>query len=120
MSKALGYQKGTPDLFFAFATEDYNGLYIEVKTKSARLFTQKHIPYSEHIAQQAHQLRILNNEGYLAVFARGEKEGVEIFDYYHALSRGEKNTPIPDAVTNSLTNLDKANLSKYQTSLTYY
>jgi hypothetical protein len=120
MSKALGYQKGTPDLFFAFATEDYHGLYIEVKTKAARLFTKKNVPYNEHVAQQVHQLRNLNNEGYLAVFARGEKEGVEIFDYYHSLYKGDKNIEAPNVITNYLDNIKNADLSKYKTTLTYY
>ena len=69
--KAEGMANGVPDLFICEPNDFYNGLFIEMKTKSGVL--------SEN---QRQWLTKLNKNGYLAVCCRGFEEAKTVIDNY--------------------------------------
>lgn len=70
-NKMMGYLKGFPDLFFAVPRKGYNGLFIELKTKSGRVQ-----PEQEEIVQK------LNDLGYKALICRGADFAIEAINNY--------------------------------------
>ena len=69
--KAEGLQPGVPDLFLSVGNSLYNGLYIEIKTKTDRLKKK-----------QVDMIRALEQQNYKCVVVRSVDEFIEIVDEY--------------------------------------
>ena len=68
---AEGLQPGVPDLFLSVGNSLYNGLYIEIKTKTDRLRKK-----------QVDMIRALEQKNYMCVVVRSVDEFIEIVDEY--------------------------------------
>lgn len=69
--KAIGMQKGFPDLFIIVPNAEYHGLFIEMKTLKGRL-----------TPEQRQWLELLNERGYKAVCCHGFWEARRTIDEY--------------------------------------
>ena len=69
--KKEGLQPGVPDLFLAVGNSIYNGLFIEVKSKTDRLKKK-----------QVDMIRALEQQNYKCVVVRSVDEFIEIIDEY--------------------------------------
>ena len=69
--KAEGLQPGVPDLFLSVGNSLYNGLYIEIKSKTDRLRKK-----------QVDMIRALEQQNYKCVVVRSVDEFIEIIDEY--------------------------------------
>lgn len=78
--KRQGYEKGTPDLFFAWPSGRYSGLFIETKKEIGGIVDeyQKFFKFS------------VEGAGYAHIFARGAKDGIKKVDAYMSLNFGER------------------------------
>lgn len=72
--KRMGVKKGVSDLFLGVPTNDYHGLWVELKTKQGVLSKE-----------QEEFLKRKNERGYLAVVTYGETEAQEAFSKYLSL-----------------------------------
>lgn len=100
-----GGRRSWPDMFIAQKTTAtvtgkrgglkqmfYGGLFLELKKDGTRL-TKARNPdewVSEHIAEQAATLRELRNRGYMAEFAVGFDQAVEIIEHYLGKPKPQK------------------------------
>lgn len=76
---------GLPDLMIFEPRNNYHGLFIELKKEGTKLYKKNGEPISdEHLTEQASILSFLNGKGYMAEFAIGFKQAVEIIDNYLA------------------------------------
>ena len=89
--KRLHPFRGFPDLFIAEPVPrcvdgswnyEYHGLFIEVKKEGTRLKKKDGTWASEHIAEQAEMLEILDFRGYKAVFCVGFEAVKQTVDEY--------------------------------------
>ena len=69
--KEEGLQPGVPDLFLAVGNSIYNGMFIEIKTKTDRLRKK-----------QVDMIRALEQQNYKCVVVRSVDEFIEIIDEY--------------------------------------
>lgn len=69
--KRAGYVKGVPDMQIMESRHNYNGLFLELKTKKGRL--------SPH---QKEWIEDLNDRGYLAKCCYGLDEALDLIDWY--------------------------------------
>lgn len=72
--KAMGLQKGVPDIFVVWPSGEYHGLFVEMKAKTGGRLSPE---------QQA-WLDVLNKLGYFAVVAHGAAEAIQFFEEYIA------------------------------------
>ena len=70
--KAIGLQKGFPDLFVPEARNGFHGLFIEMKRDRTRKPTK----------EQKEWIELLNEKGYLAVVAYGADEAIATIRSY--------------------------------------
>ncbi len=69
--KEEGLQAGVPDLFLAVGNSIYNGMFIEIKSKTDRLRKK-----------QVDMIRALERQNYKCVVVRSVDEFIEIVDEY--------------------------------------
>ena len=69
--KEEGLQPGVPDLFLAVGNSIYNGMFIEIKSKTDRLRKK-----------QVDMIRALEQQNYRCVVVRSVDEFIEIVDEY--------------------------------------
>ena len=69
--KEEGLQPGVPDLFLAVGNSIYNGMFIEIKSKTDRLRKK-----------QVDMIRALEQQNYRCVIVRSVDEFIEIVDEY--------------------------------------
>ena len=69
--KEEGLQPGVPDLFLAVGNSIYNGMFIEIKSKTDRLKKK-----------QVDMIRALEQQNYKCVVVRSVDEFIEIVDEY--------------------------------------
>ena len=69
--KEEGLQPGVPDLFLSVGNSIYNGMFIEIKTKTDRLRKK-----------QVDMIRALEQQNYKCVVVRSVDEFIEIIDEY--------------------------------------
>jgi hypothetical protein len=86
-----GGRRAWPDMFIAEPVPrcvdggwdyEYHGLFIELKKEGTRLKKKDGKWASEHIAEQAEMLEILEFRGYKAVFCVGFEEAKKVIDEY--------------------------------------
>lgn len=77
-----GGRRAWPDIAIAEPTAKYAGLYIELKKEGTRLKKKDGSWSSDHIAEQAGMLEMLEYRGYRAEFAVGFEEAKRIIDEY--------------------------------------
>jgi len=87
MLKAIQKGKGFPDLMILAPRGKYHGLFLEIKTEAARIYTKSLLPADDHIADQEQWLSALRMNGYDADFARGFDEAKMKIDIY--LNQGD-------------------------------
>ena len=81
--KALQSGPGYPDLFIAYPSKGYHGLFIELKKDISEVWRKDMIMVSSsHIREQAAVLQYLNNLDYKATFAFGFDHAKKIIDEY--------------------------------------
>jgi hypothetical protein len=74
----LGLRPGASDLFFAYPTKLFSGLFLEVK-KDGWKFTKAQ---EEHIKRQQAFIDQMKSMGYMAEWAIGADMGIAILDVY--------------------------------------
>lgn len=81
-----GGRRGWPDIFVAEPRRDgnywYHGLFIELKKDGVRLKKKNGEWANEHIREQAEVLETLREKGYMAEFAVGLIEAIDLVDDY--------------------------------------
>lgn len=77
-----GGRRAWPDMFIAKPCGKYAGLFIELKRDGTRIKKRNGAYASDHIAEQAKLLSLLEKQGYKAVFAVGFNEAKQIIDAY--------------------------------------
>lgn len=87
MLKAIQKGKGFPDLMILAPRGRYHGLFLEIKTENARIYTKSLLPADDHIADQEQWLAELRVNGYDADFARGFEEAQMKIDLYLSLPK---------------------------------
>ncbi len=84
--KTLQSGKAYPDLFIAYPTEEYHGLFIELKADNAKVYLKDGtISKEKHIQEQEAMLERLRGLGYRASFAKGFDQAKELIDDYIGL-----------------------------------
>jgi len=74
----LGLRPGASDLFFAFPTSKYHGLFIEVKKDGWKPTAAQ----KEHLARQQDFIDQMKSRGYMAEWGIGTDLGIAIIDAY--------------------------------------
>lgn len=75
--------RGFPDLFIAQPTENYHGLFLELKRDGTIIYKKNgELRKDEHLEEQALMLLKLNSKGYYAKFAVGFDEAKQIIQDY--------------------------------------
>ena len=77
-----GGRRAWPDMFIAEPNKDYHGLFIELKKDGTRLKKKNGEWASPHIQEQAELLEELTKRGYVAEFAVGFDQAIDIIDNY--------------------------------------
>lgn len=81
--KRLQSDRAYPDLFIAYPTEEYHGLFIELKADGVTVYKKNgELTSNPHIKEQEAMLERLRGLGYRASFAKGFKEAKELIDDY--------------------------------------
>ncbi len=81
--KALQSGPGYPDLFIAYPSKGYNGLFIELKKDISEVWRKDlQLVKNDHIHTQVTMLAALNKLGYLAVFGFGFDHAKKLIDEY--------------------------------------
>lgn len=85
--KRINKKRGYPDFFLAKASSNYHGLFLEIKKEGEFVHYQKgemkgSLKEDEHIVEQEAMLRKLRSEGYMAEFAVGFDESMELIEMY--------------------------------------
>ena len=83
LHKRLNPVRGYPDLFIAYPTKGYSGLFIEIKSDKANPFKKNgELRSNEHLTEQQNVLKRLNESGYKALFGVGVESCFKIIDEY--------------------------------------
>lgn len=82
--KSIQKCRAWPDLFVAFPSGIYHGLFIELKNEGVKLKKRDGSWVSEHIKEQSDVLNDLSVWGYLSEFAVGFNEAKKLIDDYLA------------------------------------
>lgn len=77
-----GGRRAWPDMFIAEPNKDYHGLFIELKKDGTRLKKKNGEWANNHIQEQAELLEELTKRGYVAEFAIGFDQAIDIIDNY--------------------------------------
>lgn len=72
--KAMGYEKGTPDMFIPVPRAEFHGLFIEMKSLKAKAMDTDSF--------QNKFIRDMISMGYCAVVCYGEQEAIKYIDKY--------------------------------------
>jgi hypothetical protein len=70
--KNTGFRNGIPDLFLPVARGGCHGLFVEMKSASGRASDE-----------QKYWIEKLNNQGYMAVIAKGHSEAIRFVEEYY-------------------------------------
>ena len=82
-AKKMRSCRGLPDLLIFKTTNKYAGLFIELKTNKLDVYNKSGLPkMDKHVSEQMAILERLNNEGYLASFAFGFDDAINLIDTY--------------------------------------
>lgn len=90
MPKMLAYKmarikgpRGCPDILIFDRHGGCNGLAIELKSSDTNIYKKDGtLRKDEHIEEQLHILETLRKQGWLAEFARGAGEAIQLIDSY--------------------------------------
>ena len=75
--------RGWPDFFLPLRTEQYNGLFIEIKKSFNEVYTQKGVlRNNEHLREQLRCLEYLQDQGFKARFGYGLDDCILIVKEY--------------------------------------
>ncbi len=74
--------KGFPDIMIFEPRGDYYGLFIELKSDTARIYKKNGTPATDHIAEQLKMIEMLNQRGYYAIMVVGFEEAKKQIDNY--------------------------------------
>lgn len=75
--------KGWPDIFFAYPTHGFHGLFIEMKTSRNKVYTKSgNIRKDAHNQEQYTILKDLRDLGYAAEYGFGVEHSLEILERY--------------------------------------
>lgn len=77
-----GGRRAWPDMFIAEPHGKWHGLFIELKKDGVRLKKKSGEWASDHITEQAALLDELTNKGYMADFAIGFEQALNLIDDY--------------------------------------
>ena len=78
-----GGRRAWPDFFMAKSTDQYSGLFIEIKKDADEIYTKTgRLRETKHIQEQKSVLDALMDNGYYAVFGDGLDECMDIVDDY--------------------------------------
>lgn len=81
--KAAGNTSGWPDIFIAEARGGFHGLFIELKSETAKVFLKRsEKPATEHIAKQIAVLEGLRERGFKAELCIGFEAAKKVLDDY--------------------------------------
>jgi hypothetical protein len=81
--KGLKCSRGIPDLFIAYPSKGYYGLFIELKRTGTKLYKKNgDLFQNEHLATQAKVLEHLRTDGYRAEFCLGYQDAITLIDWY--------------------------------------
>ena len=80
LAKRMGLNKGASDLFIAWPTETYHGLFIEVKPEGYKL--PNTIKVGSHIYNQIRFQTRMHEKKYCARIICGIDEGIDTIDEY--------------------------------------
>ena len=81
-AKEAGNTKGWPDLWISEPRNGFSGLFIELKSETARVYRKDGAPASEHIALQVQTIKELKARGYEAVLCVGYEAAKQAIDDY--------------------------------------
>ena len=90
--KMSGQVKGTPDLFLAYPSGKFHGLFIELKRPASKIPGHKSRSKGELTAEQMIMIKYLNDAGYKATVAYGAEQAWKIITEY--LANGNGKNPI--------------------------
>lgn len=77
-----GGRRAWPDLFIAYPSKGFHGLFIELKKDGTRIKKKNGEWASDHIAEQAAVLNELASAGYITDFAVGYEKAIAIIEDY--------------------------------------
>lgn len=81
--KRLQYGRAYPDLFIAYPSNAWHGMYLELKRLDATVYLKNgELSTNAHIQEQAATLRDLRDLGYYAEFAVGFEDAKRQIDKY--------------------------------------
>jgi hypothetical protein len=85
--KAMNSERGWADMFIAYPSRGYHGLFLELKKDNVSIYVTKGPRKGElvadgQIAIEAKFLERMNRLGYLGMFAVGYAKAVDIIDWY--------------------------------------
>lgn len=81
--KSLRSNRGFPDIIIYHRNKHYSGLFIELKKKGTKIYTQKGELYKdEHLREQAEIMVRLREQGFDAVFCVGFDKAKKYIDLY--------------------------------------
>jgi hypothetical protein len=80
-AKKMKSSRGLPDMMIFEPNKNYNGLFLELKSKSP-FKKSGELLQDEHLQEQVSILQRLTSNGYRAVFATGFDEAKKIIDQY--------------------------------------
>lgn len=80
--KAIQGMRGFPDFFLAHSTDEYSGLFLEIKAETPYLKDGKTLKSNDHLREQQNMINTLNFNGYLAKFVTGFDETKKEIDNY--------------------------------------
>lgn len=93
--KSMQSGRAYPDLFIAYPSRGYHGLFIELKKDGVTIYKKDgELVASEHVREQAAVLEDLNRLGYLARFAVGFDQAMQLIDKYLDI---KKTLPVDDS-----------------------
>ena len=81
-AKQAGNTKGWPDLCISEPRNGFSGLFIELKSETARVYRKDGTAASEHIALQIETINELKARGYEAVLCVGFEAARQAIDEY--------------------------------------
>jgi len=104
--KREGLEPGVPDLFLAWPSSGYHGLFIEFKAKT-KLSSE----------QQALKLKLME-AGYLVVVCHGSDEAIKLVDGYLAWSNLNSRKGVNDVTPETQEDVEKGRTSETENAFT--